>query len=573
MALWDQIKTMLAIQPTFESVQTLHARNIPDMDLGSSTVSDLLLRAQGLLPRPWRAKSVEEALSNPAIFRAVTLISNTTASLGVEAYKNGSLLPDDQTPRVVKRPDPFRTPGEFYGDSAYYLATRGECWWWIAKRDIDGQALSLILMPPWEVVTTVNNRDRLRPTVKWLDAEMPLEDIRLIRFLPDDRSPSGPFQRGVGPLQKCGAAISVAVEATEWAANHFAGGGRPPLIIKSASELGANPDYLDAASEAAGLRDQWMDQDANTPRVIDPGIEDVIFPPETGQSAQMLDARTNENGNAARMFGIPGSLLEYAQSGSSLHYQNDLTEFIKFIKVCLAPDYLEKIESKMSDLLTRSTVSRFSVKGFLRADPKTRAEVYNLLVPLGIITVEEAREDEGYAPGDVEFAPVPFAPPAAVPDRLPIQRVAARSSDGLRCSNCRRLLAELASPPYRFTCPKCKTVNAAEVEARTVDQPQIVISPTIHTPPPAPMIVNVNSPEAETKIDEVRERMTAMDGNVIDLSEHVDRLSNDLGSRITGLGDAHEALVNRLNQPPKARTFVPVRDANGVIVSVKEEAS
>ena len=30
-------------------------------------------------------------------------------------------------------------------------------------------------------------------------------------FMPDERSPSGPFQRGVGPLQLCGAAVSVAV--------------------------------------------------------------------------------------------------------------------------------------------------------------------------------------------------------------------------------------------------------------------------------------------------------------------------------------------------------------------------
>jgi len=463
MALWDRITSMMALQPTFEDVQTIHARTIPDMDLGSSTVSDLLLRSQGIQTRPWRAKSVEEALSNPAIFRAVALITNTTASLGVEAYRNGVLMADDQMPKVAQRPDPFRTPGEFYGDCAYYLATRGETWWWIAKRDGDGQALSLILMPPWEVTVTVNQRDRLRPTVKWLDTEMPLDDVRLIRFLPDDRSPSGPFQRGVGPLQKCGAAISVAVEATEWAANHFAGGGRPPLIIKSASELGENDNYLDAESEAQAVRRQWMDQDANTPRVIDPGIEDVIFPPETGQSAQMLDARTNENGNAARMFGIPGSLLEYQQSGSSLHYQNDLTEFIKFIKVCLAPDYLEKIEAKMSDLLTRSTVSRFSVKGFLRADPKTRAEVYNLLVPLGIITVDEARQDEGYAPGDVEFAPIPFAPPQAIPDSLPINRAASQDDLAVRCDGrrllrgrlqaCGKLLAE--RPPFVGRCPRC----------------------------------------------------------------------------------------------------------------------
>jgi HK97 family phage portal protein len=480
MALWDQVTSLLALKPKYDSVKTLQARTISDLDQGSSTINDLLLRSQGIRTTVWRAASVREAMGQPAIFRAVSLIANTVGSLGVEAYRNGLLLPDDQRPRLVTRPDPFRTPRGFYRDSAYHLATRGECWWWIAKRDVDDQPLSLILMPPWEVtVTQRKDRDRLHPTIKWLDTEIPRDDVRLITFMPDDASPSGPFQRGVGPLQLCGAALSVAVESTEWAANWFAGGGRPPLIIKSATDLGdaEDPD-LDPRHEADILREQWMDQDNNTPRVIDPGIEDVIFPPESTQSAQMNESRNNENGNAARMFGIPGDLLEYSTSGSSLHYQNDLTVFIKFVKTTLAPNYLEPMEQELSDLLTRSTIARFNVKGFLRADPLTRAQVYEKLVPLGVVTVEEAREDEGYAPGDVEFAPVPFAPPQAVPDSLPIQLAASQAdAHEVRCRSCNQLLAELAAPPYRFKCRKCKAYTEAHpVQARTEEAPPRLVA-------------------------------------------------------------------------------------------------
>jgi len=465
MALWDRITSMMALQPTFEDVQTIHARTIPDMDLGSQTVSDLLLRVQGLQNRPWRAASVREAMGTPAIFRAVSLISNTTGSLAMETFRNGARMDDADVPMLVKRPDPFRTQRAFYRDGGYHLATRGELWWWIAKRDSDRQALSLIIMPPWEVTVTPDNTDRLRPKIEWRGVEMPRDDVRLITFMPDERSEAGPFQRGVGPLQLCGAAVSVAVESTEWAANFYAGGGRPPLIIKTASELGANPDFNDAGSEADALRTQWMDQDANTPRVIDPGIEEVIFPPEIGQSGQMLDARNNENGNAARMFGIPGSLLEYQQSGSSLTYQNLEGEFTKFVKVCLAPGYLEPIEQEMSDLLTRSTVARFNVRGFTRADLKTRWETYQIMV--AVLGPEEAaavaREQEGLTPGDVEFAPIPFAPPQAIPDSLPINRAASQDDLAVRCDGrrllrgrlqaCGKLLAE--RPPFVGRCPRC----------------------------------------------------------------------------------------------------------------------
>lgn len=500
MALWDQLKTMMAIQPVYDSVETLHARTIPDMDMGSSTVSDLLLRAQGLTNRPWRAASIREAMGTPAIFRAVSLIQNTAGSLAMETFRNGARMPDDTTPALVKRPDPYRTQRAFYRDCGYHLATRGECWWYIAKRDGDGLPLSLIIMPPWEVTVTRNERDRLRPTIKWLDREISRDDVRLVTFMQDERSEAGPFQRGVGPLQLCGAAVSVAVESTEWAANYYAGGGRPPLILKASGGLGDSPEFDNPKTEANALRDQWMDVDGNTPRVIDDGIDEVIFPPPEGQGGQMLEARNNENGNAARMFGIPGSLLEYQQSGSSLTYQNLEGEFTKFVKVCLAPGYLEPIEQEMSDLLTRSTVARFNVRGFLRADAKTRAEVYNFLVPLGIITAEEARQEEGYAPGDVEFSPIPFSPPAAVPDLLPINRAASRGDTiaDWRCSECGRKLAESAGPGTSVRC-RCKALNTVPfIEVRT-EAPQqhepIIIQPAapvmnVH-PAPAP---NVSTP-------------------------------------------------------------------------------
>jgi HK97 family phage portal protein len=38
----------------------------------------------------------------------------------------------------------------------------------------------------------------------------------------------------------------------------------------------------------------------------------------------------------------------------------------------------------------------------------------------------------------------------------------------VRCSGCNRLLAEQATPPYRFTCPRCKVVNEHRVAASDI---------------------------------------------------------------------------------------------------------
>lgn len=422
------------------------------------SLDDLLLRVQGLRNAPWRMPSVREALGVPAIYRAVSLIAGSVGFLAVEAYRNGERLDAADTPMLVRRPNPLQTPRTFYRDTGYYLASRGEVWWNVANRDGDGNASALVVVPPWEVTVTQNDRDRLRPFIEWGGVRMPREDMRQITFMPDETA-FGSY-RGAGPLQICQAAISVAVESQEWAANYFASGGSPSVLIKAAGELDTDP--VTGVSEADTLREQWIDKPNNVPRVIDAGIEDVSEFGVNVQGAQMLDARQHETGNAARMFGIPGSLLEYQQSGSSLTYQNLEGEFTKFVRACLAPNYLEPIEQEMSDLLTRSTTARFAVGGFERADAKTRAEIYNLLVPLGIISVEQAQRAEGIIPGDIEYAPVPPAPPAAIPAPIPA-RSEARTTDPLRCdglrllrgniAKCGKLLAE--DGHFVGRCPRC----------------------------------------------------------------------------------------------------------------------
>lgn len=448
MSFWDGLRSFLSIEP-------LQERADPFLDLPTLEDQIAAIRSTGPL-RPWRTPSIREALGVPAIQRAVSLISNTTGSLSIQGFRNG--VPMAEAPRVIVRPDPFLTPRESYRDMAYCLATRGETVLWIASRDSDGLASALVVVPLAEIRVEENPRNRLFPLYTW-------GTVRSTRF--SAANPAGNFVhitylkepgqlRGVGPLQLCGAATSVTVEAQEWAANFYADGGHSRELIKVVGET--------TEAEAAALKAQWIAGPNNVPRVIDAGIESVTDSAVNTQGAQMLDARQHQNGEAARMFGIPGSLLEYQQAGSSLTYQNLEGEFTKFVRSSLAPNYLEPIEQALTDLLPRSTVARFNVKGFLRADAKTRAEVYEKLVPLGVLSVEEARQEEGYAPGDIEFAPVPFAPSSAVPSSLPQVRSQPESD---RCDGTRLLRGRLTAcgkvlPHDRpWTCPRCKKAHQA----------------------------------------------------------------------------------------------------------------
>lgn len=396
----------------------------------------------------YRIASVKEAMSVPAIFGAVSLIANTVGSLSLEAYRRGSLMGMEDAPRLIQRPNPFTTLRVFLRDTAYYIATRGESWWWVAVRDpIDGTPLSLYPVPPWEIVVEPNDRNRLRPTIKWADRIVRNEDMIHITYLPGR---SG--LRGVGPLQLCDAAVSVSVEAQEWAANFFSG-SLPSMVFSTEQNL--------TEEEMQIMDRQWLEKPNNVPRWLTDGLTPTESPFDPSK-AQLTESRAANVGDVARMFSLPGALLEYQMEGSSLRYQNQDHIWGDFQRRCLSPHYLEPIEQEISDLLTRSTVARFNLKQLLRADPKTRMEVHNLAIPLGIYDAETAAREEGYQPGNVDYAPVPLAAPQARPVLLPPNReLGVRTSlEELRCPKCGWLAGRVAGAA-EIKCRKCDTMVTA----------------------------------------------------------------------------------------------------------------
>ena len=400
---------------------------------------------------PWRVPSVRQALGVPAILRCVTLISNTAGALSMQGIRDGTPVPAQDRPRLIVRPNPLTTPRVFWRDSTFWKATYGEQWWWVAKRDQDGYALSLVPVPPYEVRVEYDPKDNRYPVVFWRNRRMERGDMILDTLLPD---PDAPF-RGIGPLQLCGGAVSAAVEAQEWAANFYSEGGFPSIWMK--------PEVpFESEDDATKFKQKWGSTPANTPHLLE-GIEDIGSIPVNEQGAQMLQARAHSFGEAALMFGIPGSMVEFAQSGSSLTYQNVGQRFDDFVKACLWPNYLEGSEQAMTDLLARSWVAEFDTDRFTRPDPKTRMEIHSLAITAGIYDAARAQRMEGIVAGSIETAPIPPAPPQALPPALEFRSApielrcdgmrTVRRSGIARLAPCGKLLSETGV--FVGRCPRC----------------------------------------------------------------------------------------------------------------------
>jgi HK97 family phage portal protein len=365
-------------------------------------LTDQLLAVQGMSSSPWAPVGITDALAIPAVFRACTLISNLMGTFSLEAWRNGVRM--DDPPRLVQRPDPFRTARDFWRSVGWNLATRGEADLYVGARDSDGLPLSLLNVPPAELVGRFEDpRDALINRISWDWRGTPVDSRSIVQIV-FAQEPGSP--RGLGPLQLCGAAISVARESLEWSANYYAGGGVPSVLL--------SPRVPISPAEAKVIRDAWMAGDANTPKVA--AEVDATILPNNAQQAEIGNARLQSVGDVACMYGIPPELLEHGMTGggTSLSYRNlsDLgTDLIRF---CLVPGYLEPTEQSISDLLSRSTIARFNVDELERADAETRMRIYQTAIAAGVYTPQDAQRAEGLIPGSPQYAPMP--PNVALPE-------------------------------------------------------------------------------------------------------------------------------------------------------------
>lgn len=433
------------------SLATQPNRSLSNPDL--QTQADRIWARSGGTSQAWRRKSVAQALGVPAILSAVSLIAGTVGRLSLDAYQNGALVLDrSRVPQMMVRPNPRGTPREFNLRTAFYQATRGEFWWFVAHRDGDGNADALFPVPPWEVTVEANPADRLRPTIRWAGKLIRNEDMRHQIYLPDPNDPAG--VRGVGPLQLAGAAVSVAVEADTWAGNFFSG-SLPSLVGTTKLDL----DEVDLKA----LDAQWLEKANNLPRWMGSDMH-LEAPPYDAQKAQLTETRMHSVGEVARLFNIPGPLLEYQMSGQSLTYRNGSDIWTQMQQQCLSPHYLEPMQQEISDLQVRSITGIYNTWELTKADIKTRYEVYESgITKSGILSVEAAQRMEGLAPGDVNYAPVPVSPPSAV-TAIPSQLSRSEEFKQLRCAKGHLIVRYRGNPDLEAKCRTCDSmavVNAA----------------------------------------------------------------------------------------------------------------
>ena len=318
-----------------------------------------------------------EALSVPACARGRNIIVGTAASLELYVKRKFDDSKIEPTPTIISQPDKNMPTAVVYGMTAENLLFHGVAYWQIKEIDpatgrpsqirwIDAPRVSQVLDSTGEIVIGYQ-----------LEAQrLPDNGVgSLIQFTGID--PDGVLNRGGRTLRTAA--------ALERAVFNYAETPTPSVVLKANVPMDSN--------KATAILNAWKQARQTKGTAF---LSDNVDMQSVGFNAadlQLTEAREYLAKEIARLMNIPAYYLD--ASTNSMTYSNVTAERRALLDFSLRP-LLTAIEQRLSmdDITVSTQYVEYDLDDFLRGNPLERADVYSKLIPLGVLTVEEAREEE-----------------------------------------------------------------------------------------------------------------------------------------------------------------------------------
>jgi len=347
--------------------------------------------------------TADTALRIGDVWAAVRVLSDAAASVPLIAYRRtpeGRTRATGRTAGLLAKPSAATTQAGLIGQTMAHLNLYGNAYVGLF-RDADGRVDQLALLHP----------DRVTPELVAGQAVYQVNDGRGRRTThgPEDvlhvRAPlSLDGITGLSPIRQCRTALGLADGLAEHAAAFFRNGARPSGILSIDDRfLGAKPEERQALLDQlrADMNDVYMGPKNAHKIAIMTG--DMNWTALAGSMEDMMfvEQRRLSTADIARVFRIPPHMMG-AESGSSMTYSNVESQALAFVNWSLRP-WLVVIEQAINahpDLCPGSLYVEFLLDALLRADSKTRSEVYTAaLDPVtGYMSRSEVRQRENLDP-------------------------------------------------------------------------------------------------------------------------------------------------------------------------------
>lgn len=338
--------------------------------------------------------SREEALQIPAVRKGRNIICSFS-TLPLEAVNQRNEVVDHPLFRQIDPNVPnVVTLAQLIED----LLFEAVAWWEVTSTE-DGYPSSAIRHEPGQV----SMQQPSGYQQGWLPSELPTEGViymrgkpvpfsRVIRF----DSPNPPLLRDADRVVRRALALYLAAEI-------YANEPRPMDYFAPADQF-ADP-FADDEDGVEQLLDSWATARRRRRTAYVPGgltYNEVQQP--TPADLQLVQLQERVNKDLANLIGLDPE--DVGENTTSRTYANVVDRRKDRINDLFGP-YMAAITQRLSmpDVTKRGIKVRFGLDDYLKADPKTRAEVWQTYEGMGVVSREYVNAAEGFPPGSIGQAP------------------------------------------------------------------------------------------------------------------------------------------------------------------------
>lgn len=329
---------------------------------------------------PFTYVTRDEAMTVPAVARARNIIAGTLASLPLELYNSR----DEELPRPrwMKQPDPHSAYGTMMAWTIDDLLFNGNAYWQIIEVYKEDGRPSAFRYINYNRVTPKYGNDMHMVEGYLVDgANVPNNGLgSLITFQALDE----------GVLKRGAPTIKTAI-ALEQAAKRSAEEPVPNGVLKNTGMDLPEDQVMNLLARFKQARNS---------RATAYMTSNLEYQPMQFDNAQLqlVESRKAIQTMIAQMMNVPAYLLD-AETGGSLTYNNAEGQKRYLVDFSLR-NIITVLENRLSmdDITITGQHVRFDLDDFLRGNPTERAAFYRDVVPLGILTVDEARAMEDLSP-------------------------------------------------------------------------------------------------------------------------------------------------------------------------------
>lgn len=357
----------------------MHA-DVPHVREASSLIEAVQAASAMRVPR-------NVALQVPAFVKALKTYTHLIAALPLRQYQRGSVV----TPRsFLVQPSQLTTYAGLMTRTVTDLLLYDVAYWRVVERSWDGFPAAVVHMPYPQLSWTddadyYNQEIPVYGQLSWNGTPIPQGQV--LRFDGD----------GLGGWLVTGAAAIQTAAALEAAALHSAQFPMPAVVLKN---TGADLP----ATQVDDLLEAW--ETARTTRstaYLNSTLETHAMQGWSPADLQLTDARNAAATQVARSCNLDPVWVGAGVPGATLTYQNRVDLMRQFLDLSAGP-VMRMLSERLSmdDVTPRGHVVKFDTDALLKANTSELAQVITQLLPLEVMTVDEARGlldlmDEGNA--------------------------------------------------------------------------------------------------------------------------------------------------------------------------------